>query len=207
MTDAPKPKSARKRAALRPPVQPTLEPSSEIALAVPSPTFDEPAALPLATATDALRGAGRKVLDVLEAGGLPQSLWPEALAAILFSLVDMHWPMPAEGLRRATPLDSLLLSMNTLHRVARELRQDAITVDFAMLCEEMAKALRAPRVADRPLTQEDPAGTPVNVTLDDSSTWRTVTRSAVWQLGDGTFVVLLGGMTGGYRVDRCQVPT
>lgn len=84
------------------------------------------------------------MLEALAAAGVPQALWLDALAGIFFSLVEMNWPMPSDGLRRATPLDSLLLSMHTLHRVARELRGDAIAADFAVLCEEMTKALRMP---------------------------------------------------------------
>ena len=56
-----------------------------------------------------------------------------------------------------------------------------------------------------PLTPDDPAGTTVVVTLDNGAPWYTTTRSRPWQLGDGTWVVLLAGRTGGYRLDRCEV--
>lgn len=166
MTDTTKPKRARKRAAieegidaldaLRSPVLPSNdrpeappltkngEPWDGLGSPVFRSDFSEPTSPRIATVGAAVRGPGLEVLEVLAAAGVPQALWLDALAGILFSLVEMNWPMPSEGLRRATPLDSLLLSMHTFHRVARELRGDAITADFAVLCEEMTKALRVP---------------------------------------------------------------
>lgn len=47
-----------------------------------------------------------------------------------------------------------------------------------------------------------PSGTPVEVTLDDESQWKTKTRSKAWALGDGTPVVMLEGKTGGYLLSR-----
>lgn len=44
----------------------------------------------------------------------------------------------------------------------------------------------------------------VRVTLDDGSKLETRTRSQPWQLGDGTWVVLLEGRTGGYLLSRIE---
>ena len=49
-----------------------------------------------------------------------------------------------------------------------------------------------------------PNGTDVAVTRDDGSIWLTRTRTAPWQLGDGTWVVALEGRAGGFRLDRVR---
>lgn len=49
-------------------------------------------------------------------------------------------------------------------------------------------------------------GTVVEVTLDDGSIQNTATRSDPWQLGDGTWVVMLEGRIGGYDLARVSVP-
>ena len=45
----------------------------------------------------------------------------------------------------------------------------------------------------RLLTPNDPVGTFVSVRLDDDRMWDTTTRSAPWQLGNGTWVVQFHG--------------
>lgn len=50
------------------------------------------------------------------------------------------------------------------------------------------------------------SGTAVEVTLDDGSTQQTATRSEPWQLGDGSWVVMLEGRIGGYDLARVSVP-
>jgi hypothetical protein len=52
-----------------------------------------------------------------------------------------------------------------------------------------------------------PRGTEVVVRLDNGTKWRTRTRSEPWQLPSGHWVVLLGGRTGGYDLDRVTVAT
>jgi hypothetical protein len=51
-----------------------------------------------------------------------------------------------------------------------------------------------------------PSGTAVEVTLDDGSIEKTATRSDPWELGDGTWVVMLEGRIGGYDLARVSVP-
>ena len=57
----------------------------------------------------------------------------------------------------------------------------------------------------RPLTEDDPAGTPVAVVQDDGEIWFTKTRDKPWRMGGHTDVVLLDGQSGGYMVKRCHV--
>ena len=47
-----------------------------------------------------------------------------------------------------------------------------------------------------------PAGTSVEVQLDDETIFKTKTRSVAWPIGDGTPVVSLEGLTGGYLLSR-----
>lgn len=47
-----------------------------------------------------------------------------------------------------------------------------------------------------------PVGTPVTVTKDDGTKIETKTRSIAWALGDGTPVVMLEGISGGYLLSR-----
>lgn len=49
-----------------------------------------------------------------------------------------------------------------------------------------------------------PSGLDVTVIRDDGSRWLTRTRSEPWQLGDGTWVILLEGKAGGYALDRVR---
>lgn len=49
-----------------------------------------------------------------------------------------------------------------------------------------------------------PEGTRVTVTRDDGSTFKTATKSLAWPLGDGTPVVMLQGISGGYLLNRVQ---
>lgn len=49
-----------------------------------------------------------------------------------------------------------------------------------------------------------PIGTPVIVTKDDGSEFRTYTRSAPWQLGHGAWVVSVDGISGGYDLERIR---
>lgn len=53
-----------------------------------------------------------------------------------------------------------------------------------------------------PFSPQWPSGTAVLVTEDDGSKTTTVTRSKPWQLGHGTWVVLVKGKVGGYRLSR-----
>ena len=48
-----------------------------------------------------------------------------------------------------------------------------------------------------------PVGAPVLYTNDLGQVVATLTRSAAWQLGDGTPVVKLADRTGGYDLSRC----
>lgn len=50
-----------------------------------------------------------------------------------------------------------------------------------------------------------PVGAPVEVTKDDGSKAATKTRSSAWQLGDGTPVVMVDGISGGYLLTRVRV--
>ena len=50
-----------------------------------------------------------------------------------------------------------------------------------------------------------PNGTPIVLTLDDGSEYRTKTRSNVWPLGSGQLVVLVEGKTGGWSIDRVRI--
>lgn len=50
-----------------------------------------------------------------------------------------------------------------------------------------------------------PIGTRVLVRRDDGAETETTTRSEPWALGDGTPVVLLVGISGGYALDRVRV--
>lgn len=58
------------------------------------------------------------------------------------------------------------------------------------------------------LTDADPTrwliGTQVRLTEDSGETTATKTRSTPWQLGDGHWVVLVVGKTGGYSVSRME---
>ena len=49
---------------------------------------------------------------------------------------------------------------------------------------------------------QHPVGTTVDVELDDGSVLQTTTRSVAWTLGDGTAVVMVEGIRGGYRLSR-----
>jgi hypothetical protein len=49
---------------------------------------------------------------------------------------------------------------------------------------------------------ECPSGTPVCVRRDDGSIMRTKTRSVAWLLSDGTPVVMVEGISGGYLLER-----
>lgn len=48
-------------------------------------------------------------------------------------------------------------------------------------------------------------GMEVIVTLDDSTEFRTKTRSDPWELGHGAWVVLLDGIAGGYLLNRVKI--
>lgn len=50
-----------------------------------------------------------------------------------------------------------------------------------------------------------PVGARVEVTRDDGRKTITSTRSAPWKLGDGTPVILLSGIAGGYLLTRVRV--
>jgi hypothetical protein len=50
-----------------------------------------------------------------------------------------------------------------------------------------------------------PSGAPVEVTKDDGTKVVTKTRSAPWKLGDGTPVVMVDGISGGYLLTRVRV--
>ena len=52
--------------------------------------------------------------------------------------------------------------------------------------------------------RDTPVSTRVGVTRDDGTEYETLTRSQVWELGDGTPVVLLEGRTGGIPVARLR---
>lgn len=54
-------------------------------------------------------------------------------------------------------------------------------------------------------TRETPSGTPVIYIDDFGVPCQTVTRSEVWELGDGSPVVLLRGRTGGFILERVFV--
>ncbi len=47
-----------------------------------------------------------------------------------------------------------------------------------------------------------PEGTAVTVTKDDGSKLDTVTRSAAWVLGGHSAVILVHGISGGYKLTR-----
>ena len=51
-------------------------------------------------------------------------------------------------------------------------------------------------------TRETPSGTPVIYIDDHHRPNVTATRSEVWELGDGSPVVLLRGRTGGFALER-----
>ena len=48
-------------------------------------------------------------------------------------------------------------------------------------------------------------GTPVHVRKDDGSILETITLSKPWQLGHGAWVVKVGGISGGYNLERVTV--
>lgn len=50
--------------------------------------------------------------------------------------------------------------------------------------------------------EQHPVGTMVDVKRDDGTVLTTRTRSIAWTLGDGTQVVMVNGISGGYRLDR-----
>lgn len=50
-----------------------------------------------------------------------------------------------------------------------------------------------------------PAGTQVMLMLDDGRARLTRTRSLAWELADGTPMVLLDGLTGGWLLSRVTV--
>jgi hypothetical protein len=45
-------------------------------------------------------------------------------------------------------------------------------------------------------------GTPVSVRMDDGKALETVTHSVAWMLGGHTAVIMLEGISGGYKLDR-----
>lgn len=49
-----------------------------------------------------------------------------------------------------------------------------------------------------------PVGIRVRVVKDDKSVVETTTRSDPWQLGDGTPVIMLEGISGGYLLSRVE---
>lgn len=50
-----------------------------------------------------------------------------------------------------------------------------------------------------------PVGQPVAVVRDDGTVLRTETRSSAWCLGDGSPVVKVDGIAGGYALERVIV--
>ena len=52
------------------------------------------------------------------------------------------------------------------------------------------------------LQRNAPEGTPVLVIEDDGTITRCTTRSPPWKMGEGPWLVLLSGRTGGYALDR-----
>lgn len=48
-------------------------------------------------------------------------------------------------------------------------------------------------------------GQPVTVTLDNGREMQTSTRSIAWDLGDGTPVIKLHGVIGGYDLSRVKI--
>lgn len=57
----------------------------------------------------------------------------------------------------------------------------------------------------RELLDTDPIGTEVDVVLDNGRVWRTKTRSEMWKLGSGDWVVKLEGYPGVFAAERCTV--
>jgi hypothetical protein len=62
------------------------------------------------------------------------------------------------------------------------------------------------RAADRRLFEswKHPIGTPVIVTKDDGSEHLTKTLSNPWLVGDGTPIIKLEGISGGYDLSRVR---
>lgn len=67
----------------------------------------------------------------------------------------------------------------------------------------VGKALTADGIVIGP-DQTLTSGLDVTVIRDDGTRWLTRTRSGPWQLGDGTWVILLEGKAGGYALDRVR---
>lgn len=77
-----------------------------------------------------------------------------------------------------------------------------LEVDLHEWCAEHRPELVGEPAAADPTSW--PIGTRVALTEDDGSTTTTVTRSVPWQLGDGTWVVLVHGRAGGYLLERMR---
>lgn len=76
--------------------------------------------------------------------------------------------------------------------------------------DDAAKRRKAQKAAEKRAWEKwqdrpQPIGTSVEVTKDSGEKVSTVTRSEPWLLGDGTPVILLEGITGGYLLTRVRV--